>query len=40
MVTLRGTVTSAAGKAPAGEITKTTEGVRGVNNTLMVGPKK
>jgi hyperosmotically inducible periplasmic protein len=40
MVTLRGTVTSAAGKARAGEITKTTEGVRGVNNTLMVGPKK
>jgi osmotically-inducible protein OsmY len=40
MVTLKGTVTSAAGKARAGEIAKTTEGVKGVNNLLAVGPKK
>jgi hyperosmotically inducible periplasmic protein len=40
MVTLKGTVTSAAGKVRAGEIAKTTEGVKGVNNMLMVGPKK
>src|SRR4029079_16524435 len=40
MVTLKGTVTSAAGKARAGEMAKTTEGVKGVNNLLAVGPKK
>jgi len=40
MVTLKGTVTSPAGKARAGEIAKTTEGAKGVNNMLMVGPKK
>jgi hyperosmotically inducible periplasmic protein len=40
MVSLKGTVTSAAGKARAGDIAKTTEGAKGVNNMLMVGPKK
>jgi len=40
MVTLKGTVASAAGKARAEEIARTTEGVKGVTNMLMVGPKK
>jgi hyperosmotically inducible periplasmic protein len=40
IVTLRGMVTSTAGKTRAGDIAKTTEGVKGVNNTLVVGPKK
>jgi hyperosmotically inducible protein len=40
MVMLMGTVTSAAGKARAGEIAKSTEGAKGVNNMLIVGPKK
>jgi hyperosmotically inducible protein len=40
MVTLKGTVASAAGKARAEAIAKDTEGVKGVNNALMIGPKK
>ena len=40
MVTLKGTVASAAGKARAEEIARTTEGVKSVNNMLMIGPKK
>jgi hyperosmotically inducible protein len=40
MVTLKGTVASAAGKARAEEIARTTDGVRSVNNMLTVGPKK
>ena len=39
-VLLKGTVASAAGKARAEEIARTTEGVKTVNNMLMVGPKK
>ncbi len=39
VVTLKGTVTSAAGKARAAEIAKTTKGVRSVINTLTIGPK-
>jgi hyperosmotically inducible protein len=40
MVTLKGTVMSAAGKARAEEIARTTEGVNMVHNELMIGPKK
>ena len=40
MVTLKGTVASAAGKARAQEIARTTQGVKNVANNLMVGPKK
>jgi hyperosmotically inducible protein len=40
VVTLKGTVASAAGKARAQEIAKTTKGVTRVVNTLTVGPKK
>jgi hyperosmotically inducible protein len=39
VVTLKGTVASAAGKARAGQIAKTTEGVTRVINSLVVGPK-
>jgi len=40
VVVLKGTVASAAGKARAAEIARTTEGVKSVNNMLVVGPKK
>jgi hyperosmotically inducible periplasmic protein len=40
VVTLKGTVASAAGKARAEEIAKTTKGVSRVVNTLTIGPKK
>jgi hyperosmotically inducible protein len=40
VVTLKGTVESAAGKARAAEIAKTTKGVKSVINTLTIGPKK
>ena len=40
VVTLKGTVASAAGKARAAEIAKTTKGVKSVINTLTIGPKK
>jgi len=40
MVTLKGTVASAAGKARAEEIAKSTSGVTMVHNNLVVGPKK
>jgi len=40
VVTLKGTVTSAAGKARAEQIAKTTKGVSRVVNTLTIGPKK
>ena len=40
VVTLKGTVASAAGKARAAEIAKTTKGVNSVINTLTIGPKK
>ena len=40
VVTLKGTVASAAGKARAEEIAKTTKGVKRVQNTLTIGPKK
>jgi hyperosmotically inducible periplasmic protein len=40
VVTLKGTVANAAGKARAEEIAKTTKGVTRVVNTLTVGPKK
>ena len=40
VVTLKGTVMSAAGKARAAEIAKTTKGVKNVVNTLTIGPKK
>lgn len=40
VVTLKGTVASAAGKARAEEIAKTTKGVNRVVNTLTIGPKK
>lgn len=40
IVTLKGTVVSAAGKARAEEIAKTTKGVKHVVNTLTIGPKK
>ena len=39
-VTLKGTVASAAGKARAAEIARSTEGVKSVNNMLVIGPKK
>jgi len=38
-VTLKGTVASAAGKARAEEIARTTEGVKAVNNALTIGKK-
>jgi hyperosmotically inducible protein len=40
VVTLKGTVASAAGKARAEEIAKTTNGVNRVINTLIIAPKK
>ena len=40
VVTLKGTVTTAAGRNKAGTIAKGTEGVRRVMNQLTVGPKK
>jgi osmotically-inducible protein OsmY len=40
VVTLKGTVATAAGKARAEEIAKTTKGVSRVVNTLTIGPKK
>src|SRR3954469_14554717 len=40
VVTLKGTVATAAGKARAEEIAKTTKGVTRVVNTLTIGPKK
>jgi osmotically-inducible protein OsmY len=40
VVTLKGTVASAAGKARAEQIAKTTSGVKRVVNTLTIGPKK
>jgi hyperosmotically inducible periplasmic protein len=40
VVTLKGTVPTAAGKARAAEIAKTTKGVKRVVNTLMIGAKK
>jgi len=40
VVTLKGTVESAAGKARAEQIAKTTKGVTRVVNTLTIGPKK
>jgi len=39
-VTLKGTVVSAAGKARAGEIARTTEGVKSVSNMLTISAKK
>ena len=39
-VTLKGTVASAAGKARAAEIARTTNGVKSVNNELVIGPKR
>lgn len=40
VVTLKGTVETAAGKARAEQIAKTTKGVTRVVNTLTIGPKK
>jgi len=40
VVTLKGTVASAAGKARAEEIARTTDGVRSVMNLLVIAPKK
>jgi hyperosmotically inducible protein len=40
VVTLKGTVTSLAGKSRAEEIAKTTKGVNRVINTLIIAPKK
>jgi osmotically-inducible protein OsmY len=40
VVTLKGTVMTAAGKARAEQIAKTTEGVKSVHNLLTIGPKK
>jgi len=40
VVTLKGTVATAAGKTRAEEIAKTTKGVKHVVNTLTIGPKK
>ena len=40
VVTLKGTVASAAGKARAAEIATPTKGVKSVINTLTIGPKK
>jgi hyperosmotically inducible protein len=39
MVTLKGTVASAAGKARAEEIARTTDGVKSVSNLLTIGVK-
>jgi osmotically-inducible protein OsmY len=39
VVTLKGTVASAAGRTRAAQIAKTTKGVRSVVNTLTVAPK-
>jgi osmotically-inducible protein OsmY len=39
VVTLKGTVMSAAGKARAEAIARSTEGVKSVNNLLTIGPK-
>jgi hyperosmotically inducible protein len=39
VVTLRGTVTSSAGRTKAGTIAKRTEGVNSVVNRLTIGPK-
>jgi osmotically-inducible protein OsmY len=39
MVTLKGTVVSAAGKARAEAIAKETDGVKSVSNLLTIGPK-
>jgi len=40
VVTLKGTVVTAAGKARAAEIAKTTKGVNRVINTLTIAPAK
>ena len=40
VVTLKGTVASAAGKARAEEIARTTKGVNRVVNQLVIAPKK
>jgi hyperosmotically inducible protein len=40
VVTLKGTVVSAAGKARAEEIARTTKGVNRVINQIVIGPKK
>ena len=40
VVTLKGTVATAAGKARAAAIAKSTKGVKSVVNTLTIGPKK
>jgi hyperosmotically inducible protein len=40
VVTLKGTVPSAAGKTRAAEIAKSTKGVTSVVNSLTIGPKK
>ena len=40
VVTLKGTVTSRAGRAKAGDIAKHTEGVHRVVNRLTVGSKR
>ena len=40
VVTLKGTVASAAGKARAEEIARTTDGVRSVTNLLVIAAKK
>jgi hyperosmotically inducible protein len=40
VVTLKGTVASAAGKARAEEIARTTKGVNRVVNQIVIGPKK
>ena len=40
VVTLKGTVATAAGKARAEEIARTTKGVNRVVNQLVIGPKK
>ena len=40
VVTLKGTVTTAAGRNQAGVVAKGTEGVRSVVNRLTIGPKR
>lgn len=40
VVTLKGTVATATGKARAEEIARTTDGVKSVNNMLTIAPKK
>jgi len=40
VVTLKGTVTTAAGKARAAEIARTTDGVKTVSNLLVISEKK